>query len=415
MSRLVGDNHDVVGNRDFQIVLIAGIVTPLGTSLVSPILDSLRDPFSVSATEVGLMITAFTAPGIVLIVLGGFLADTYGRKPVLSVGLLLFGTSGVLIAFTESFGIALALRFLQGAGLSGITPVLITIVGDLFSGERETTAQGMRFGVSGLLSAVFPVFAGILVVVAWQYPFYLYGLSIPLAGLSYLFLSESRTPSTDDQESTSSGSVPLEYVVELSRQCLKTHVFSFLVARFTPVFVYIGFLTYVSIVVVELVGGTPRDAGIIVGIVNFVYALTAIQAGRINSMISGHTITLVGANSLLCLGFLVVLYTPSVLVAALGAILIGVGFGFILSLYRSIISKLASVQYRGGLVGAGEAVGRVGATFAPVFLGGVITLAEPIFGFQDAIRYSLGGSAVAFTVIGCLSVLVMIATSPEKL
>ena len=248
---LFGQNHGVLADPNFQLTLLANLAAPLGTALVSPLLDSLTTPFGVSSTNVGLMITTFTAPGIFIIPLSGFLTDYYGRKPVLLFGLPLSGPAGTAIAFTTDFRVALGLRALQGAGLAGITPVLITSIGDMYDGERETTGQGIRFGVSGLTTAVFPVLAGFLVVVAWQYPFLLYGIAIPIAAVVYFRFDEplaaSGTSPDRPTETPAESTDDERYLSKMGDVIARVHVVSFLVVRAVPVVLYIGFLTYNSI------------------------------------------------------------------------------------------------------------------------------------------------------------------------
>lgn len=67
------------------------------------------------------------------------------------------GGSGLAIAFTTNFRIALGFRALQGVGFAGVTPVIITCLGDLYEGDAEATAQGIRFGISGVSPSVPPV------------------------------------------------------------------------------------------------------------------------------------------------------------------------------------------------------------------------------------------------------------------
>jgi MFS family permease len=123
-------------------------------------LKLLTEPFGISTGEIGLLVTAVTAPAIMLIPVSGLLADRVGWKPVLTVGLLCFGLGGIGIAFTNDFEIAPKLRVLQGPGFAGITPVIITSLSDFYSGDTEATAQGIRFSVTGLSQAVFPAIAG---------------------------------------------------------------------------------------------------------------------------------------------------------------------------------------------------------------------------------------------------------------
>jgi len=167
LDGLIGQHVAIVRDSDFKVLLVANAMYALGTALISPVLNLLNEPFGVSTDEIGLLVTAVTAPAIMLIPVSGLLADRVGRKSVLIVGLLCFGLGGIGIAFTNDFEVALKLRVLQGPGFAGITPVIITSPGDFYSGDTEVTAQGIRFSVTGLSQAVFPVIAGAIVVLGW--------------------------------------------------------------------------------------------------------------------------------------------------------------------------------------------------------------------------------------------------------
>lgn len=123
-----------------------------------------------------------------LIPVSGLLADRVGRKSVLIVGLLCFGLGGIGIAFTNDFEATLKLRVLQDPGFADITPVIITLLCN--SGDTEAAAQGIRFIITGLSQAVFPVIAGAIVVLGWQCPFVIYGLLIPIALLVAVLFNE---------------------------------------------------------------------------------------------------------------------------------------------------------------------------------------------------------------------------------
>jgi ACDE family multidrug resistance protein len=142
---LFGDQAVILRERRFQLLLLANLVGPLGVSLLSPVLDSLITPFGASSATIGLMISVFTAPAIVMIPVAGIVADWIGRKHILVISLLVFGLAGTAIVFTNDFLVALALRLIQGIAFGGLTPIIITSIGDLYSGTTEATAQGLRF------------------------------------------------------------------------------------------------------------------------------------------------------------------------------------------------------------------------------------------------------------------------------
>jgi len=85
------------------------ILVPFGNGLLSPILNSLIDPLGVSAADIGLMISVFTTPSVLIISLAGVLADRYGRKPLFVSSILLSGLAGTAIALTTNYRVVLLL------------------------------------------------------------------------------------------------------------------------------------------------------------------------------------------------------------------------------------------------------------------------------------------------------------------
>lgn len=412
LTSLIGGDSDVLQDADFRLLLIATLPAPLGTTLLSPILDSLIDPFSVSTADIGLMISIFTAPAIIVIPLAGILADRYGRKPILVVALLLFGASGTAIAFTTNFHVVLGFRLVQGAAFAGINPIIITSIGDLYVTSKEATAQGLRFAAGGLGATVFPLLAGWLVVFAWQYPFFLHLLTFPIAGFVYLWFEEPvsgrRDSTTIDRDGTSGDS----HVQGLLSFVIHRRVAALVVARGLPMVIWTGFVAYNSIIVVRVIGGTPTQAGLLVAIGSFTLASSATQTGRITALFDNRLYPLVIANLALGVGFTIVLFASSILVAGIGLVLLGMGGGVTLSLYRSVITGLAPPSLRGGIVSIAESFGRVTATLTPIAIGAIIAAVTPIFGFTLALRTAGLVCAGIGAIGGILCLLIARSASP---
>lgn len=172
---------------------------------------------------------------------------------------MLFGLAGSAIAFTTDFRLVLALRFLQGIGFAGTNPIVITSIADLYDGEAEATGQGLRFMSSGLSGAAVPLLAGTLVVVAWEYPFFLYALAVPVGMSVYRWFDESTSqPSTRSRDQARRSYFRSLFVLVGQRR-----VFALVLARGLMTTVFIGFLTYNSLIVVRLLDGTPVEAGLL--------------------------------------------------------------------------------------------------------------------------------------------------------
>ncbi|MDQ2074510.1 MFS transporter [Haloarcula sp. H-GB4] len=399
LASLFGRDASVLYNRSFQLLLLTNLTPPLGVALISPLLNTLTGPFAVSGAKIGLLVTAFSAPSIVSIPLVGSLADRYGRKPVLVTGLLVFGVAGAAVGLTTDFHTALVFRFVQGIGFAGLTPVIVTSTGDLFQDSAEATAQGIRFATSGVTMMVFPLVAGALVAIAWQLPFFLYGISIPIALVLLLFLDEphTRAASKDTTEQPNFRDL-IAY--------LDTQITALLIARAVPNAFYTAFLTYNSLVIVRVLDGSPGQAGLLVATASLAHTVAATQSGRMTAYFSTRFQPLLGATLGMSVGLLFVGVAPSYPVVVLGSALVGFGFGTTLSLYRSVITSI-SETLRAGLVSIGSALGRVGSTFTPVLIGGGISRLSPLVGTTGAIKTAI----VLLSIVGGTIALVCLLVS----
>ena len=403
LDSLFGEEAAILRETDYQLLLLSTIFPILGTALVSPVLDSVIEPFGTTPARIGLMISFATGPAILLIPIAGVLADRYGRRPVLVGSLLAFGTGGAAIAATTDFRVVLALRFLQGVGFSGLVPIITTSIGDMYDGTREATGQGLRMATNGLSGAFFPLLAGALVVVAWQLPFLLYALAFPVAAIVYRWFEEPTEATPDPATPGADGQSYRGALLALFR---RRRVLAVVVGRSLPVVVWIAFFTYNSLIVARMLDGTAFQAGLLAAVGNVVFAAAGSQAGRLTSLLGSRFYPILVGNVFLAAGLAVVLVAPGFPVAVAGIVVAGLGFGVTLTLYRSIITGLAPPALRGGLVSFGAAGARVTATATPVAMGAVIATLEPSVGLTASLRVAGLGAAVVGGLGGILALLV---------
>jgi MFS family permease len=346
-----------------------------------------------------------------VIPIAGMVADRYGRRPVLIFGLLSFGTAGSAIALTTDFRVALSLRLFQGIGFAALGPVIITAIGDLYTGSEEATGQGLRFTGSGVVQTVFPLAAGFLIVAGWQYPFLLQLIAFPIAAAVYLWFEEPVDPDVED--TADDGSVR-EQLDDLRTLAIQRRAAAMILARGTPVVVWIGFLTYNSILVVRVLDGTPAQAGMLAALGSLSYATSATQAGRITVHFDDRLYPLVAMNGALVAGNAIVFFAGTLQVAFAGIVLTGIGFGVLLSLYRSIMTDLAPASLRGGLVSLGEGMGRLTATLTPVGMGAGIAIWTPQLGFATSVRLVGVATGVVAAAVGTVCLLVLSTAPPVR-
>jgi ACDE family multidrug resistance protein len=144
--------------KDHNLLVLFGVtlMAVLGVSSVTPAFPRIRDALGVTSTEVGLLITIFTLPGIFLTPVLGVLSDRHGRKKILTPALLLFGVAGGACVFARNFELLVLLRFLQGMGAAALGTLNVTIIGDIYSGRERSAAMGYNSSVLSIGTASYP-------------------------------------------------------------------------------------------------------------------------------------------------------------------------------------------------------------------------------------------------------------------
>lgn len=373
-----GDEGDVAVEPTLQLLTVASATLAAGVVMISPLLSDLTGAFAVSESRLGLFIVAFTVPQILLIPLMGILADMVGRKTVLVPGLLLFGLAGGAIASVSSFELALALRALQGVGFAAAMPLTVTMIGDLYEGSRETTAQGIRMTANFGTTIVSPVLAGALVSLSWRWPFAIYALAVPIAVAMWAFLPEI---SPDEQDSVRG------YIADLGallRKPLMTLVMVTFSLRFL---LFYGYLTYVSTLGTREIGTTAAVIGVAVGLKGVISLVGSAQVGRLTERFS--PVGIVGGGFALSgVGLALLGLLPSVGTLVVGSALFGVGDAVSGAAQKSLVTAYAPLDLRAGAISASNFFQSVGKSGGPIAVGAVL---------------GLYGSAAAFVALGVIA------------
>ncbi len=113
-------------------------------------------------------------------------ADMFGRKPVILLGIGLFLVGSILCGFAWSMTALIIFRAVQGLGAGAVQPMSITIVGDIYSLEERAKVQGYLASVWGISAVVGPTLGGVFSEwVSWRWIFF---VNIPLCLLAGFML-----------------------------------------------------------------------------------------------------------------------------------------------------------------------------------------------------------------------------------
>ena len=137
----------------FTVSMGFGVVLPLLPFLIERLLGAGVEAGEVSRST-GLLTALYMLSLFVFAPFWGRVSDRHGRRLVLLVGLIGFGTTMLVFAFVDSLVAVYAERVLSGLFAAAVTPVALAAVGDLAATE-ETRARRLTFvslaGISGFL------------------------------------------------------------------------------------------------------------------------------------------------------------------------------------------------------------------------------------------------------------------------
>jgi EmrB/QacA subfamily drug resistance transporter len=342
----------------------------------------------------------------------GKLADVFGRKPVMLVGIGLFLLGSILCGLAWNMGALIAFRAVQGLGAGAVQPMSMTIVGDLYSLQERAKVQGYIASVWAISAVVGPTLGGVFSeYVSWRWIFW---VNIPLCLLAGAMIAlrfaerfERRRPRIDYAGATvltlaltllilglleggeawawrspqsigvlAAGAVLLaafalierraaDPVVPLrlmrNRLLVTTNVVAACVGS-----VLLGLTSYVPTFVQVVLGTGPLVAGFALAALTLGWPLSASQSGRFYLRIGIRSTALIGAVVVVIGAGLLLLFDGSTSVLQVGAtsFVIGLGMGFAAAPTLIAAQSAVEWQQRGVVTGlnmffrsAGSAVG----------------------------------------------------------
>lgn len=357
----------------------------MGVSSIAPALPKMARTLEVSNEQIGLLITAFTLPGIFLTPVLGVIADRIGRKAILVPSLFIFGIAGTACAFATDFTWLLILRFLQGIGGASLGALNVTLIGDLYDGNERATAMGYTGSVLSMGTAAYPAIGGGLALLGWYYPFYLSLLAVPM-GL--LVIKALKNPEPDN------GTDLRTYFGDVWNSLKSKKVLGLFIANFlTFIMLYGGYLTFFPI----LLDGDFRQSSLIIGIMlsgsSVITAFTSSQLGKLARRFTEPNLILTA--SLLYLGvFLSIPNIENIWLLAVPIMVFGFAQGINIPSILNLLTYQAPSEYRAAFLSVNWTVLRSGQAMGPFLLG----LVYGVSGLEGTF-YFTAGVAVLFTGI----------------
>lgn len=178
------------------VLSLSLVIIGLDNTILNIAIPTLQAELSASASELQWMVDSYVLVFAGLLLTMGAIGDRFGRARMLSAGLLIFGLSSALAAFTDSAPQLIWARAVMGIGGAMIMPATLSIITDVFPREERGRAIGIWAAVAGMGIGLGPIVGGVLLENFFWGSVFLLNVPIVIGALvaGYFLVPASRDP-----------------------------------------------------------------------------------------------------------------------------------------------------------------------------------------------------------------------------
>jgi EmrB/QacA subfamily drug resistance transporter len=172
------------------VVLCAGfLMIVLDSTVVNVALPSIQDDLDFSQASLAWVVNAYLIAFGGLLLLAGRLGDLIGRKRIFMIGLAVFTVASALCGLSQSQGMLIAARFVQGAGGAMTSAVILGIIVTMFPEPAERAkALGIYTFVAAGGGSIGLLAGGVLTeTINWHWIFY---VNIPIGIATAILIAQ---------------------------------------------------------------------------------------------------------------------------------------------------------------------------------------------------------------------------------
>ena len=188
----------VTGRRARVLLCASGasFMIMLDSNIVAVSLPSIARDLNAAFTDIEWVVSAYILTFAALLMPAGALADLFGRRRVLTVGLAIFTLASLLCGLAPSATLLNIARALQGIGAALQLSAALAVLGHEFRGHERARAFAFWGTVIGIAVAVGPPVGGLITsVLGWRWAFLInIPFGIALIALAIIAVEESRDP-----------------------------------------------------------------------------------------------------------------------------------------------------------------------------------------------------------------------------
>lgn len=167
-------------------LVLAMFMGALDATIVNIALPDIMEDLHTGLTDTSWVATIYVLAMAVFIITVSKLADIYGRKLVMLMGVLIFGIFSFACMIAGSLSMLIVFRLFQGIGGAILTPIVLPMGIDLFGKQNTSRITAIMGAFSALAAAGGPVIGGL--IIQWTTYHWIFGINVPIAILAFLMI-----------------------------------------------------------------------------------------------------------------------------------------------------------------------------------------------------------------------------------
>ena len=182
------------------VLCAAALIINLDNTILNVALPTLVRDLRATSSQLQWIVDSYAMVFAGLLLVGGSLADRFGRKRIFLIGLAVFAAGSIGAARSSSVDLLIAFRAVMGAGAALTIPSSLSIINDVFRNPKERAkAIGAWGGTIGLGIAIGPIAGGLLLARFWWGSIFLVNVPIVIAAFvgAVLFVPNSKNPAAE--------------------------------------------------------------------------------------------------------------------------------------------------------------------------------------------------------------------------
>jgi EmrB/QacA subfamily drug resistance transporter len=177
-------------------VSVPSFMINLDANIVAVSLSSIAKALHADFAAIEWVISAYTLAFATLVMPAGALADRFGRKRMLVIGLSLFTIASFFCGAASSSAMLNVARAIQGVGAALQLSAALAVLSHGFQGKERAKAFAFWGSVIGVAIMLGPIAGGLITqVLGWQWAFYVnLPVGLIMIGMTMVAVTESRDP-----------------------------------------------------------------------------------------------------------------------------------------------------------------------------------------------------------------------------